>query len=465
MAKLNHIPLPFWKDGVIRESSIDEVLALPSSVEYAQNFNFDRLGAIQTRNGLTKLGDTVETDKSILGMANYINNAGTVYRLLAKANNNIYSYDGSSWTSVLSGLGETTKARFTSLVDYVFMVNGAMIKSYAGSGSFGTTNVASLPTTCDFIENFRSRLWAADSSNDKVYYTDVVTTDGTIEGGSSYLQISPQDGSNITGLKRYQRSLLVFKNNNIYRIFSINSTDPDPFIYLGTYSHESIVETKDGLYFHSPSGFYKYNDTPSPEEISRPIDDIVKAIPRASYPNIVGWADGDYIYWSIGDITLGGVSLANVVCRRTISTQVWTIYTYGQEIRSACKYDDGTDLITVVGTDVGKVHRFDYGNDDDGTAIHYNLETHPCYITNIKKDKKKISEISALFENAQGAMLSYKIDNELKWKPIGNITDDLSQLFGLETEFTRIKFRISGTNTGDALIFRGLELLSNIVYE
>ena len=464
MPKLSRIPLPYFKQGIIREASIDEVIALPDSVEFAQNVNFDRLGAFQTRDGFTKIGDTIEADKDIFGMANFINNARTVYRLFAKVNESIYVYDGSSWTSALGSLSATSKARFTSLVDYIFMATGGGIKSSSGS-SFGTTNVADLPSGCEYIENFRSRLWAADSATDKVYYTDVVTTSQTIEGGTSYLQISPQDGSNITGLKRYQRALLVFKNNNIYRIFSINSTDPDPFIYIGTYSQESIVETKDGLYFHSPSGFYRYNDTPSPEEISRSIIDIVEAIPRASYPNIVGWTNGDYIYWSVGDITLGGVSLSNVVCRRTISTQVWTVYTYSQEIQSACKYDDGTDLIDVVGTDAGKVHQFNYGNTDDGTEIHYNLETHYYYITNIKSDKKKIKEISTLFENAQGAMISYMIDTENEWKPIGNIEEDLSQVFSLEAEFIRIKFKISGTNVGDTLIFRGLELISNFTYD
>jgi hypothetical protein len=460
--KLSRITLPNWRDGIVRESAIDEVLATPSSCQYAQNLNFDRLGAFQTRNGLTKIGNTIEAFP-VLGMHNYVNNAGDTYRLFAKVNTSIYAYNGSTWTAVLTGLGASDKARFTSLVDYTFVATGGEIKSSAGS-TFGTTNTGDLPA-CDFIENYRSRLWALDSANDKLYYTDVVNTDGTISGGTSFIQISPQDGGKGTGLKRYQRALLVFKTNNIYRVFSINSTDPDPFISIGTYSNESIVETKNGLYFHSPTGFYRYNDTSFPEEISRPIIDIIQAIPRSYYENICGWTDGDYIYWSIGDITLNGVSLSNVVCRRTISKEVWTIYSYAEEIRSACQYDDGTNLITVVGTDVGNVHHFDYGNDDNGTEIHYSLETHYYYISNIKSDIKKIKEISALFENAQGAMISYSINDDKEWKPIGNITESLSQVIGFESEFVRIKFKISGTNKGNTLIFRGLELISSYLID
>jgi len=118
-----------------------------------------------------------------------------------------------------------------------------------------------------------------------------------------------------------------------------------------------------------------------------------------------------------------------------------------------------------VGNDEAKVLEFDKGNTDDSSPIHYDLETHYYYITNVKSDKKKIKEISTLFENAQGAKISYMIDTDKVWKPIGSITKLLAQDMSLEAEFIRIKFRINGTNTGDSLIFRGLELISNYSYE
>jgi len=245
MAKLEKIPLPYYTEGIIRPAAIDEIVSLPASLSLAVNFDFDRIGALQTRNGTTIVGSEIVAATPILGLHNYINNAGSIYRLLAKVGTSVYDFNGTTWTARRTGLTASSKARFTSLVDYTFMVNGnanQACSSYEG-GSFGSVNVASLPAG-DFIENYRSRIWVADSSDDKLYYTDVVNTDGTISGGTSFIQISPQDGDKITGLKRSNNALLVFKKNHIYRVYSINSTDPDPFINVGTYSQESIIETK-----------------------------------------------------------------------------------------------------------------------------------------------------------------------------------------------------------------------------
>ena len=467
MAKLQNIILPFYSEGIIRSAAIDEVVALPSSVSMATNVHFDRIGAFKTRNGTTTLGAEIVASTPILGLHNYINNADTTFRLLAKVGTAVYDYNGSSWTSRRSGLSATSKARFTNLVDYTFMVNGngnEICATYNG-GAFGTTNVADLPKG-DYIENYRSRIWIADSSDDKVYYSDVVTTGGTITGGTSYLQISPQDGDKITGLKRSSNALLVFKQNHIYRVYSINSTDPDPFINVGTYSQESIIETKAGIFFHSPKAFYQFDANPL--DISKKIIDVVEAIPRSYWGSISAWEDGDHILWSIGDITLDGISMTNMVCRYTISKQLWTLYSYPFEIRSASKYDNGTTLTNVIGGDVGKVYTFDDGNDDDGTPIFYNVETQFYYLTSSKIDKKDIDEMVALFENAQGATVSYKIDDDstATWRPIGQLKNKIYQVLNVgANNFTRIKFKLSGNIIGNSFIFRGFEILNSSNYE
>ena len=462
MPKLERLALPFYTEGIIRPAAIDELSALPSSLSLAVNVNFDRIGAIQTRAGSTIIGSEIVASTPILGLHNHINNANTVYRLLAKVGTAVYDYDGAIWTVRRTGLTASSKARFTSLVDYTFMVNGnsnQACASYAG-GSFGSVNVASLPAG-DCIENFRSRIWIADSSTDKVYYSDVVTTDNTITGGTSFIQISPQDGDKITGLKRSSNALLVFKQHHIYRVYSINSVDPDPYINVGTYSQESIIECQSGIFFHSPEAFYQYASTPV--DISKKIIDVVQAIPRINYENICSWEDGNHLYWSIGDITLSGISLSNIVCRYTLSKQIWALYSYPYGIRSVAKYDDGTTIINALGGDNGKAYSFNTGNDDDGSPIFYDVETQWYYISNLKADIKKIQDISALFENAQGAKISYMIDtdNPNDWKPIGEITEELSQVFSLNSEsFIRIKFRLDGNIIGSPLIFRGFEILN-----
>jgi len=457
------IEIPQIQNGVIRSSAVDDTLVPQNTCGFALNINFDVIGAFQTRQGLTKIGETVEAGKPVLGMTNYRNNAGSNYKLLAKIDADVYAYNGSSWSSVRNNLTTGSKARFTNFVDYVFMVNGngnEVVSTYNGSGSFGTTNATNLHKG-DFIENYRSRIWIADSSTDKLYYSNVVETNNTITGGTEYIQISPQDGESITGLQRYSRALLVFKQNHIYRVFSITSVDPDPYINRGTYSQESIVEAKDGIYYHHSSGFYKFAEGDQ-IEISRPIIDVIQAIPRSYWPNVSGWTDDDHIYWSIGDITLDGISYSNMVCRYTISTQVWTLYSYAFEIRGATLYDNGTTQIMAVGDDIGKVYQFNYGNTDDGSTINYELQTHWLYLSTPKQNIKNLTEMGFLHENAQGALLSYRKDIDLanKWRELGQIGDDLFQSKLMNDSFQRIKFRISGNNSGTSLLMRGWEILS-----
>ena len=459
MAQLQKIQLPPIQNGIVQEGAVDESLTPPNTAQFIKNLNCDRIGALTLRNGLTLVGSQISSGNDILGMANYINNARTTFRLLAKVGTNVYDYDGSSWNSVRSGLTASSKARFTNFIDKTFMVNGDEATQQFDGSSFSATSLH----TGDYIENYRNRVWIADKATDKVYYTNVVTTSNTLTGGTSFLQISPQDGEQITGLKRHSQALLVFKNNHIYRVFTPNSVDPDPYISRGTYSQESIVEGKDGIYYHHPTGFYRFSFAQSQNEISRPIIAIIKAVPRAYYEKVCGWFDDDHYYWSIGDITLEGVSFTNIVCRYTVSTQIWTIYSYSSEIRSASSYDSGTTLYPVVGDDDGNVLRFNYGNTDNGNPIHYDLITHWQYFTNIKSTVKSITEISTLHENALGGVISYQIDTDLanRWTPINGLTKDLYQIDKLNAkDFTRIRFRFSGNSQGMPFIFRGWELLN-----
>lgn len=465
-------PVPIQVDylsGLVREAAVGQFLAPQSSVEFVLNFHFDRISEAQTRKGTTLLGSQV-SGSAIRGMGFFRNNAGTIFAALANTGGSVFAYSGTSWSSVRSGLTATSKARFTNLVDYIFMVNGTdAIRSWSGTGQFGTTNVASLPSG-DLIENYRNRIWVAESSTDKLFYSDVVTTTNTITGGTDFIQISPADGERIRALKRHPRALLVFKENHIYKVFSNTSADPDPSIFRGTYSQESVVEAKDGIYYHHPTGFYKFIFDGEQEEISRPIIDIVQAIPRSSYENIAGWVDDDHVYWAIGDITLDGISFQNIEVRWTISTKVWTIYSKPTQILSSTLYDSGSVLVSILGDESGNVLQHDIGNTDNGTPIFYDLITHFRYLTEIKDVSKSCTELSALHENAHGAQISYQIDSDNQkktnntWTPIGQISKDIYEVLSLDAQhFTRIRFRVSGSSSGVPIIFRGLEILNLVI--
>lgn len=463
------ISFPPIKNGMYREAAIDQALIPQDSLAFSMNMHNDVIGAMTLRKGMTALGTQLTASTPILGMHFYRNNAGSTFASIAKIGTTVKAYSGSSWANIRTGITAGSKARFTNLVDYTFMVNGTgneVLQTWSGSGSMGTTNDGDLPKG-DCIENYRNRIWVAQATLDKVFYTDVVNTDNTISGGTGFLQISPNDGEKIRGLKRHPRALLVFKENHIYRIFNVNNADPDPSIMRGTYSQESIIESKRGIHYHHPSGFYDFVFDGEQKEISRPIIDIIQSITRANYDNIAGWAEDDALCWSVGDITLGGIAFTNVVCRYTLSTEVWTVYSTASEIRSASFYDDGSNgVFNLVGDDNGYVMKWGVGTTDNGSPIFYDLQTQWMTLTQLRTTSKTLSTIVSLHENAQGGNLSYKLDTDplSKWRPIGDLARDLYQIDSLNAkDFYRIKFRLSGNSSGSPFNFRGFEALDLVI--
>ncbi len=279
--------------------------------------------------------------------------------------------------------------------------------------------------------------------------------------------LSPQDGESITGLHRVPRALLVFKQHHIYRVYSATNIDPYPAYNVGTFSQESIAEAKDGLYFHHSSGFYRFQYDGQPQEISRRIIDYIRAIPRSYYANITAAYDGfDNITWSIGSVTVEGVTYANCQCRYTISTQVWTTYDFVQGIspQSMIYYDDGTNTLQILGTNQGAVLQANSGNDDNGQPIHFELITRWMSLLDIWSKLKQFSGFALNSENGAGTQFQYQTDKDQpdEWTDIGDMTENYTSLFQNENtgNFNRIRFRTKGTTTGNQIIYSGIEIMS-----
>ena len=290
---IKNIKIPYPTEGTIRSTQLNDTVAPENSVQLALNMNFDCVGAMTSRGGVSLL----TTAASAIKTFGTLNIQGGIKRLFTHAGSDVYSWNGTSWSSVrtLTGSG---KARFSQFLNRTWMVNGNAgdVPKTSGGSTFDTTNVPATLPKGDFIQaGFDGRVWIADKSTDVIYYTDIVqftppsTYALTFDLAVNFIKnFSPQDGESITGLFRVPRALLLFKENHIYRIYSASNVDPYPAYNVGTFSQESIVQAKDGLYFHHSSGFYKFAYDGQPIEISRRVIDFVKAIPRSQYGEISG---------------------------------------------------------------------------------------------------------------------------------------------------------------------------------
>ncbi len=472
MPSIKDIKIPYPTEGVIRSSQLSDTVCPENSVQLAINMNFDRIGSITTRLGIEALDVDLAGSVTSFGTINIL---GSTKRLFGQVAKDISAWNGTTWTSVRTTT-VTTKARFSQFLNRTWMVNGSAGDAVMTSngGAFDTTDVPATFPKGDFIEaGFDGRVWVANATKDILYFTDIVqSTDGTSYDALTFelttnfiTKFSPQNGESITGLFRVPKALLLFKENHIYRVYGVDNVDPYPAYNVGTFSQESIVQGKNGIYFHHSSGFYKFNYDSQPTEISRRISDFVKAIPRTSYENVVGVYDGtDSIKWSVGPITVEGVAYANCQLRYTLSTQVWTIYDFASiGITALIRYDDGTTIEQIAGTSTGLVGKLDTGNTDFDNSIYYEMIDRWRSFTDMYSHSKKLSGLAIMSENAAGAVVQYQVNKEdvNVWHNIGTLKSDYARLFPSEKtkDFNLIRLRINGNSTGTPIIFNGTEIL------
>lgn len=466
------------ESGLISDLAVGENRRPETSCSESINFDFQTIGPARTRAGITQTGNTLSGN--LLGLHQFIdtvNSGGTNTQLIAVDGTVVYYLSGGTWTSKRTGLTTGSKARFADFLNQTFMVNGVDATAlWTGSTgtSFVTTGNALNAPIGKFIETFSGRVWIAGNPTypDNLYYSTVPTlastqtiswsTDPT--SGTQFFPVSPNDGESITALKRYRNVLVVFKQNRMYKVYNPSSADSDPAYVVGTYSQESVVETKEGLFFHHSSGFYQYNVYGIAQEISIPILDIVRNIPASSYASVAGWVDpdGDHVNWSVGDVTYGGVTYTNLVVKYRMSTQVWTHRTYPVKFLCSCRYNNGTTLSNIVGGTNGKTYTYNLGTTDDGTPIYYSLVHRWENLDGLISTRKNIMTIGFNHYGGAGTNVNYQIQGDLPddWsKKIGQFDQYNTGFNSVNIKGKKIRVRISGQNIGQSFEYHGYEMI------
>jgi len=463
--KLEAIKITDLSNGMITSGAVSDSL-LPSNVATeSMNLDFDRIGCATIRKGQTLLGNQITASTDILGVYEFRDAGdGTDNQVIAVHDTVAYYLSGSTWTSKRTGLTTGYKADFTTYLDYMFMVNGIdATQTWDGDTgtTFGNTYVSGAPVGIS-IEVFRNRVWIVDA-DDRLHYSSLpneTTSNITWDTDSQWIDISPQDGDNAVKLIRSKNSLLVFKKNHMYRVYSTQETEPDPKIDVGTYSARSVVAASDGIYFHHPSGIYRYLDG-NITNISQSMVDFIDNITVTNYSKVVGWTDGNHVLFSIGDIDIGDISYTNVVLRYTISSRVWTFRSYPTQILCAGYYNDGTTIYNIAGDDNGNILKLDTGGTDNGSSIFYSLTIGPVLLDGSFNTRKYISKMAVVHENAEGTIIYTKSDNENdnKYTQIYEISDAVATPFSTDIKGNKIWLRAAGSSVGDSFTLNGYELL------
>ncbi len=473
MASSDNIKIPYPTEGVIRSAQLNDTVAPENSAQLAMNLNFDRVGAIQTRPGAQTLYTT--RNGSIMSFGT-LNISGGIKKLFSQVGTDISVWTGSAWSSVKTNT-VTAKVRYSQWLNRTYAVNGTDALQCSAGSTFsaeaGFVPATTMPVGHFIQAGFDGRIWVANKLTDALYYSDIVqfsppSTYTLTYTATNYIQtLSSQDGESITGLWRVPRALLVFKQNHIYRVYTATNIDPYPAYNVGTYSQESIVGAKDGTYFHHSSGFYKFAYDGQPIEVSKRINDFVKAIPRSAYENVVGIYDGyDAVKWSVGPVTVEGVTYANCQMRYTISTQVWTIYDFAANgITALVTFDDGTNIYQVMGTSAGVVGQLDSGTTDFGNPIFFDyIDRWRSYLEMYSR-AKNLSGLAVNSQNGAGTALQCQTQKSPPnvWEDLGKLDENYSSLFpnaNTKEDFNISRLRLSGATKGTSIVFEGIEIMT-----
>lgn len=469
--------------GVIRQAEVTDSLIPEGAVSEAVNVNFDSKGAITGRLGITTLGATIQAGYPIWGLHN--TQSGSMFAAVSQGGTmRVYAFpSGGAWTSSLTGGSANIKVRFLEAGGRTIVLNFGNASDMYSSMQFLNTSdswvatgnpinpqaltdqVAGSPNPI-YGEVYKSRIYVIGANSSRLWFSNVINSSGNYlwTPDTDWVDINV-DGENFTGMKRYALELLLFKPNYIYR-FTTSSVDPDPLIKLGTRSNESIIEGKKGLYFHHDSGFYLYTGS-QPTEISRPISDIVDAIPFSQYANISSWKDADHIYWSLGTLSIPTEKGANteiwtnVVVRYTESAGLWTVYSYPNNITFGSQYNSGSALSRVVGLDNGAVATVNSGTTDLGEPIKFRVIT-KFYEWEGIETLKTIKRLATICDKAQGSVLMYQTDNNYNWENIGQLTKFINEFNDKAVQFHRIRLKLTGMNRNEPIVFLGIHIIEGI---
>lgn len=477
-----------FRQGRISKSAISESLVPINSLSNSLNVNFDSvIGKAVVRPGTTLLGSQVAANKTPLGLFEFVTANSAINDMLAvfsgASTASVYYFDTTWHTSGYTTLDNSAKNRFAELGGYAFIVNGVQaMKSSADGNTWGTVNcITTNSVVPSLIFATKSRLLAsgdttsgAGHSRSRVYFSSIVdpsTSPPTITWSTdpstgNWIDINPDDGSDVTGFSQASTLTLVFKSKSMYRLNAITTTvDTDNIFNIGAVSQESIVNCLGTTYFFSGQDIRRTQGD-FPEQISRlGVQDYIDAIPQSSWANVCAGTDGFNVYFSIGNITLNTnqdtqVSYSNVVLKFSTRDGSWSVHAQGQQHRFYAQFTTSAGRTMIEADTSGNIQTMNSGTTDNSTAINYNLETQDLEFGNRAHTKKISDKIAVFTQNGQDGNIAIKSNGGDFVPIIINLSNRIAKGRDLNFEGEYFSIRWFGQCTGNPPILEGFYLES-----
>lgn len=432
------------------------------SVKLGMNMDFEEvIGHAKSRKGSKLLGDDIsDTVDKNLGLTTFYKTDGEAQHIAVFEKNDeaviYYLDDNDEWKESNITDHALRKHRFAQLGGRVFCVNGQdeMISSSDGQ-TWNTDETVTFDTNIEYIKRFKGRMIALRT--DGVFYfssiVDPFDSPSITWDEDDSMQINPEDGGFATGMETVNNVLVIFKNTGLYRVdVTGRQIDPKQLHNIGAVHQEAITSLHNLIFFYSGETIYQTDGTSPPEEVSRPIRDIVESI---NNPNEVYLKSREQqVYIACGNIEADGTNYQNTVLRFSITQDVWTLFTYPFRIRFM--YDDQQNFQIIAGSDDG-VHVIEDKNSftDSGNSIPFELKLHD--FDNGKREAPKILQNYLVVYSKGVENASLKVGNEEKIYSSVKIRDNISdERLNQVVKGRVILFELTGMATNNRFIFEGI---------
>ena len=413
----------------------------------AQNFVTNKIGVLKKAGDYQIKGAQITASQDIIGGVDFVRVDGTHTHIVAingSSNAGIYEYT-TSWADKSQSLTKDTKVRFdySPTLDTLFAANYSdATRSYNGSDWSTSTNVTSAPKgkipimfgrrlyllNCDVSDTdyptrgYRSSLvdsgsitW--DTTNDWVVFDDVITGGG-------------KNGENM--FVGCENSCWIFtKADEKYQVST-----------TGCVSHESIASYGRWTFRAARDGVYAF-DGASDTKISLPIQEYWDAIIEANLSEIQAKVLGHHLYVYIGDVTVDGRALANVLWDYDILQNNWNRMGLADEAKHLHTYVTTSGKRLFMGNDDGEVFQMFTSDSQNTTEFTSFIET-GWFFGSGPNYKDDYYQLWGYGEKLSGLKVSYKVDDS-SWQAVGQLNGS-TDFVKFNARGYRIKFLLQETS-------------------
>ena len=439
-------------------TNVSPFLSDDGEMSYIQNFTTSKVGVLKKTGDYQIKNARISAAQNVLGGMDFPRADGTHEHFVAVngASADIYKDVGGTWTAQSQSLTAGAKVRFaySPPLDTLFSCNFSdATRSYDGSTWSTTTNVTDAPKA-KFVYSFGQRIYLLNAKVGVNTYINRAYRSTTVE--TSPITWDPDEyiffDDAITGVGRSGENMFIGCQNSCW-ILTLEDVKYQA-IGRGVISHDSISDYGSWTIFCSDDGVYIF-DGAKEIKISSAMQDFWDAIPNANKPYVQTKVRGHHIYVFIGDVTVGEVSIPNVVLNYNILQNNWTHLSLSENVNDTHIFTENTGKELFFGNDDGEIYQMFASNSQAGGVFGSYVETQWFYGSG-PRNVDSFQEFAADGEKLSGLKVKYKVDHK-GWVAVGEL-NGFSDFAKFKVSGKRIKFLLEETSKDNLFELYRLEI-------